>query len=128
MSKRFDLADMIHRSVNKYPYRTDMEAWGRKEFWEQISKRGVGDCEDYVLEKRQQLMEAGVPPEDLRIAAVLLPNGAPHGVLVVRDGDVDWVADQTQPNLMTVGEMKQLGYKGQSLQQPGKFMWEKWEI
>ena len=39
--------------------RTDMEMWGREEVWSY--PEGIGDCEDYALEKRRQLMALGVP-------------------------------------------------------------------
>src|SRR5262245_41981266 len=38
---------------------TDMQIWGKEEVWSYPDR--VGDCEDYVLEKRRELMRLGVP-------------------------------------------------------------------
>src|SRR5690606_39717782 len=57
----------INNAVNtSIEPRTDMEIWGREEVWS-YPENGVGDCEDYVLEKRRQLMRAGVPAGDLLV-------------------------------------------------------------
>jgi len=128
MSARFDLALNVHQTVNEFPYASDLEVWKTPEFWERISKAGVGDCEDYAIEKRARLLAAGVPLEDLRLATCFLPNGVSHAVLVIRDGDVDWVADQTQPGLITQEDMHNMGYRGDEIQVPGKFLWQRWEI
>lgn len=127
-SERYAMCDKVHDDVNHFPYSTDQETHGRSDYWERIGLAGTGDCEDFVLEKRQRLLDAGVPLQDLRIGQVFMPNGAAHAVLVIRDGDVDWVADQTQPKLMTADEMKRLGYQARALQVPGETMWEEWKL
>src|ERR1700741_2434518 len=43
---------------------TDLEHWGVVERWN-YPDDGYGDCEDYVLEKRRMLMQAGWPREGL---------------------------------------------------------------
>lgn len=128
MSDRARLLQQIHNQVNTYPYAQDSTQYGQPDFWEAIGHNGRGDCEDYVLEKRQRLVEAGVPEADMRIALVKDPQGQAHAVLVVKDGEGDWVADQQQSRLMTVADMKRLGYQGDKLQVPGQWMWERWEI
>ena len=40
--------------------RTDYEMWGREEIWSYPVK--YGDCEDYALLKRHELMKAGFQP------------------------------------------------------------------
>lgn len=125
---RYDLCQQINQQVNTYPYSSDQATWKQNDYWERIGLRGTGDCEDYVLEKRKRLMDAGIPPEDLRIGTVIHPTAGPHAVLVIRDGDHDWVADQTQPNLMTADQMKGLGYQAQTLQVPNSSLWEEWKL
>ena len=41
---------------------TDMDHWGVVERWN-YPDDGYGDCEDYALEKRKLLMQAGWPRE-----------------------------------------------------------------
>lgn len=127
-SETYKLLEDVHTSVNTFPYASDEQAHGTPEFWEPISKAGTGDCEDYVLEKRKRLIDAGVPHQDLRIGVVNLPSGTSHAVLVVRDGETDWVSDQTRPYLMTADQMKGLGYTADKLQVPGEWNWETWKL
>ena len=70
---------------------TDLEIWGREEVWS--FPTSVGDCEDYVLLKRQQLMEAGFHPSNLLITVVRQPNGDGHAVLTVRTDHGDFILD-----------------------------------
>ena len=48
---------------------TDMDHWGVVERWN-YPDDGYGDCEDYVLQKRRLLMQAGWPREALLIIVV----------------------------------------------------------
>jgi predicted transglutaminase-like cysteine proteinase len=52
-----------------------------------------GDCEDYALSKRAQLVSAGMPAGALRIATALTPEGIGHAVLVMRTNQGDLVLD-----------------------------------
>ena len=52
---------------------TDQELYGRDEVWA-YPDAGAGDCEDFVLEKRRQLMKAGFPTSDLLITVVRKPK------------------------------------------------------
>ena len=61
---------------------TDMQIWGKEEVWS-YPVNGVGDCEDYVLEKRHELMALGVPAGNLLITVVRQRNGDGHAVLTV---------------------------------------------
>lgn len=71
---------------------SDMELYGVEEFWTYPTS-GYGDCEDYALEKRRQLMELGWAPSTLLIAVVRQANGEGHAVLMVRTDRGDLVLD-----------------------------------
>jgi predicted transglutaminase-like cysteine proteinase len=89
----------INNSVNaKVTPRTDMEIWGEDEIWS--FPDGVGDCEDYVLEKRRELMTAGVPAGSLLITVVRQPNGDGHAVLTVRTSNGDYILDNLEPRVL----------------------------
>ncbi|MFO3797340.1 MAG: transglutaminase-like cysteine peptidase, partial [Anaerolineales bacterium] len=77
----------VNRNVNK-AIRPTAE---RQDIWALGVTRG--DCEDYVLAKRAQLITAGFPPSALRIAAVNTAQGIGHAVLVVRTTGGDLVLD-----------------------------------
>ncbi|MBP1851236.1 putative transglutaminase-like cysteine proteinase [Rhizobium halophytocola] len=70
---------------------TDQQAFGRNEYW--AYPVTVGDCEDYVLLKRRDLMEAGIKPTDLLITVVRKPDGEGHAVLTLRTTDGDFILD-----------------------------------
>lgn len=78
--------------------RTDMEMWGQEEYWSYPDSEG--DCEDYVLEKRRQLMALGVPAGNLLITVVRQPNGDGHAVLTVRTSLGDFVLDNLEPRIL----------------------------
>lgn len=71
---------------------TDLKQYRLEERWALPTARG-GDCEDYALYKKRELVRAGVPPEQLLIAAVLDRKRQFHAVLVVRTGGEDLVLD-----------------------------------
>jgi predicted transglutaminase-like cysteine proteinase len=61
---RADLVQEINARVNTFPYETDMSRFHAPDFWERIADGGR-DCEDFALEKRAQLLQAGVPLSDI---------------------------------------------------------------
>jgi predicted transglutaminase-like cysteine proteinase len=71
---------------------TDMEHWGVVERWN-YPDDGYGDCEDYVLQKRKMLMQAGWPREALLITVVRDKNGDGHAVLTVKTDKGEYVLD-----------------------------------
>ena len=70
---------------------TDMQIWGRQEKWS--FPTDVGDCEDYVLLKRQRLVQHGFHPANLLITVVRQPNGEGHAVLTVRTDHGEFILD-----------------------------------
>jgi len=97
--------------------RTDLEMWGREELWSYPD--GVGDCEDYVLEKRRDLMKAGVPASNLLITVVRQPNGLGHAVLTVRTSHGDFVLDNLEPRILSWDETEYTFLKQQSSRNAG---------
>lgn len=70
---------------------TDQELFGRDEVWEYPVD--AGDCEDFVLQKRRELIEQGIPENDLLITVVRKPDGEGHAVLTVRTSEGDYILD-----------------------------------
>ncbi len=70
----------------------DIDIYGKDEVWA-YPDNGVGDCEDYVLEKRRDLMRLGVSLSNLLITVVRKPDGEGHAVLTVRTDKGDFVLD-----------------------------------
>lgn len=83
---------VVNRSVNsRVAAATDQEVYGVEEYWEYPIDRG--DCEDYVLLKRKELIERGWPPSTVLITVVRDENGDGHAVLTVRTDHGDLVLD-----------------------------------
>ncbi|MEW9806327.1 transglutaminase-like cysteine peptidase [Mesorhizobium sp. ZMM04-5] len=69
----------------------DIDIYGKDEVWAYPGE--VGDCEDYVLEKRRDLMRQGLSLSNLLITVVRKPDGEGHVVLTVRTDKGDFVLD-----------------------------------
>ena len=70
---------------------TDQDLYQVAEFW--TYPNGYGDCEDYALAKRRELVNAGWPASALLMAVVKQANGEGHAVLMVRTDRGDLVLD-----------------------------------
>ena len=99
---------------------TDMELWGVEERWS-YPVNGYGDCEDYVLEKRARLMQAGIPASNLPITVVRQPNGDGHAVLTVVTSMGDFILDNLEPRVLAWNETDYQYLKRQSSKHAG--MW-----
>ncbi|WP_421952714.1 transglutaminase-like cysteine peptidase [Pelagibacterium sp.] len=77
----------VNRSVNASirPQRRTTQIWT-------VGAR-VGDCKDYAMNKRVQLIARGVPAGALRLAIGFTARGEGHAVLVVRTNAGDYVLD-----------------------------------
>ncbi|SRR5579872_86259 len=62
----------------------------------------AGDCKDYAITKRHQLLAMGWPSRSLLLAEVVVPTGEHHLVLVVRTAEVDLVLDNLNPEIRSV--------------------------
>lgn len=100
--------------------RTDFEMWGREEIWSYPVK--YGDCEDYVLLKRHELIQAGFHPSNLLITVVLQPNGDGHAVLTVRTDQGDFVLDNLVRKVMDWRDTRYRYLKRQSTADAGKWV------
>lgn len=71
---------------------TDQDQFGVIENWD-YAKTGKGDCEDYVLEKRRELVKRGWPMSALLITVVIDKEGGGHAVLTVVTDRGEFVLD-----------------------------------
>jgi predicted transglutaminase-like cysteine proteinase len=100
--------------------RTDFEMWGREEIWSYPVK--YGDCEDYALLKRHELIVAGFNPGNLLITVVLQPNGDGHAVLTVRTDHGDFVLDNLVGSVLDWRDTRYRFLKRQSTANAGKWV------
>lgn len=83
----------VNRSVNEriHPI-TDRDHFGVRDWWT-LPLDGAGDCKDFQLQKRHELMALGWPASALLITVVLDENNEGHAVLTVRAADGDYILD-----------------------------------
>ena len=77
----------------------DTTHYGKEEYWN-IPTDGYGDCEDYVVAKRQVLIHLGLPEPALRIAVVLTPHFVRHAVLTVVTDEGNFVLDNLHDEIL----------------------------
>lgn len=93
---------------------SDAVQYAREENWSLPTRKG-GDCEDYVLYKKHELIKAGIPAERLLIATVLDRRNRAHAVLVVRTGKTDLVLDNMTNRILN---WQRTGYTFLRMQDP----------
>lgn len=111
--KRWDDLKSVNNKVNRsiVYVRNDLGHAGDK--WI-ISPRG-GDCNDYAVTKRHELLERGWPSRSLLLAEVVTTWGEHHLVLVVRTRDGDLVLDSIAKDIRPFKEAR---YRWLRLQSP----------
>lgn len=83
----------VNRKVNATTRSvTDFSQYRIAERWALPTPRG-GDCEDFALLKKRDLIQAGVDPSKLLIATVLDAKRNSHAVLIYRSAGGDLVLD-----------------------------------
>jgi predicted transglutaminase-like cysteine proteinase len=97
----------VNRQVNgAIKAKTDQDHWGVEDRWD-FAEDGYGDCEDYQLVKRKQLVEAGFPRRALRMTVVIDEDGAGHAVMMVRTDRGDFILDNKKNAILS---WQQTGY------------------
>ena len=107
-------ADVNRRINGQVREITDAAQYGRAEVWALPTRRG-GDCEDFALLKKRDLVAAGLPPERLLLASVLDRRRESHAVLVLRTDRGDLVLDNLTDH---VSDWRSTGYTFLRMQDP----------
>ena len=89
--------EAVNRAVNEAITPTrDIAATGAWDRWSlplAVDDAVLGDCEDYAIEKRRRLIDAGWPPEALRLAVATSRATGVHAALVAMTEEGDFVLD-----------------------------------
>ncbi len=113
--RQIDLAGQVSRSINSRVREvTDQAQYGRAEHWALPTTRG-GDCEDFALLKKRELIARGLPPSRLLIASVFDRRRNSHAVLVLRTDQGDLILDNLTDRV--VG-WRETGYTFIRMQKP----------
>ncbi len=100
---------------------TDMDHWGVAERWNYPTD-GKGDCEDYVLEKRKRLIDAGWPRQALLVTVVRDKKGDGHAVLLVRTDRGDFILDNQEAKVKIWTDTGYRFVKRQSAENPNRWV------
>ena len=82
-----------------------------------------GDCNDYAVTKRHELLARGWPSPALLLAEVVVPSGEHHLVLIVRTREEDVILDNLSWSLRPVAKIPYQWVRAQQAENP-KF-WSK---
>lgn len=102
---------------------SDEDQFGRRDFWAAPFFRRAqpeGDCEDYVLAKRRELIAAGVPEGALSIAIGRTNRREVHAVLLIATPGGEYVLDNRSS---WVSRWYDLNYRWDRRQVPGSQRW-----
>jgi predicted transglutaminase-like cysteine proteinase len=98
--ERWNELNTVNREVNRDIIPEFIVGSGATEEW--LISPQAGDCNDYAVTKRHELLARGWPSQALLLSEVVIPSGEHHLVLVARTKDVDLVLDNLNPNIRPV--------------------------
>lgn len=93
---------------------------------ERLLSPATGDCNDYAVTKRHELLVHGWPSRALLLSEIVVPSGEHHLVLVVRVKEGDFVLDNLNYGLRPIASTRYQWVRAQSPENP-KF-WSKVKI
>ncbi len=94
---------LTQQFFNTIHYMTDMEAFGRQDYWASIGEFMAvgGDCEDFAIAKYRALVDTGFPAEKLRVVLVEdMVTGLDHAVLSAELDGRTYILDNQYPQVM----------------------------
>jgi len=107
--------DLVNRRVNQNVREiSDRDQFRANDVWTLPTALG-GDCEDFALLKKQELIKRNFPAQSLLIATVLDTKGRGHAVLVVRTNQGDLILDSLSGQIRN---WSQTGYTFLRMQDP----------
>jgi predicted transglutaminase-like cysteine proteinase len=77
-----------------------------------------GDCTDYAVTKRHELLARGWPSHSLLLAEVVVASGEHHLVLVVRTSEADLVLDNLNGDVRPVSQIEYRWVRAQQAENP----------
>jgi predicted transglutaminase-like cysteine proteinase len=109
--------DAVNKAVKAM---SDVDIYGKDEVW--AYPRGVGDCEDYALEKRRALMQRGISLSNLLLTVVRKADGEGHAILTVRTDRGDFILDNLNAHVLSWDRTGYRFLKRQSSQNTGRWV------
>ncbi len=114
------LKQVNYRVNRRIRSKSDRAAFGKTDYWT-IGGR-VGDCEDYALTKRHELIRRGWSSNTLLVATARDRRNRMHAVLIVHTNRGDFVLDNQTGRIRSWTETGYTWLKRQSRQNPKKWV------
>ncbi|CAD0185603.1 hypothetical protein RUESEDTHA_02496 [Ruegeria sp. THAF57] len=116
------IINRVNRQVNATTREvTDQSQYRTVERWALPTSRG-GDCEDFALLKKRDLIRAGIDPSKLLIATVLDTQRQAHAVLVYRSAGGDLVLDNLTNSIKPWSATRYLFLRMQDPRKPSNWV------
>jgi predicted transglutaminase-like cysteine proteinase len=116
--QELQIVKRVNRKINRTTREvTDQSQYRTVERWALPTRRG-GDCEDFALLKKRDLIRAGIDPSKLLIATVLDTRRNAHAVLVYRSAAGDLVLDNLTNTIKPWSDTRYLFLRMQDPRQP----------
>lgn len=120
--QEMNIVKNVNRRVNATTREiTDQSQYRTQERWALPTSLG-GDCEDFALLKKRDLIKAGIDPSKLLIATVLDTSRTPHAVLVYRSAGGDLVLDNLTNRIKPWSSTRYLFLRMQDPKQPRRWV------
>lgn len=111
----------VNSSVNRRIIQvTDEGYYGKVEFW--TYPKSAGDCEDFALLKKRELIARGFAQSDLLITVVKKRDGSGHAILTVHTSVGDFVLDNLDDRVKRWWDTPYRFEKRQSAVDPGQWV------
>lgn len=126
-NKRLTQSDLqLIRAVNRKVNRqirdvADNIQYRREDYWT-LPTSGGGDCEDFALLKKMELVRAGIAPQRLLLATVLDHKRRSHAVLVLRADNGDFILDNLSNQIKPWRKTNYTFLRMQNPEQPQKWV------
>ena len=112
MTTKYAIAEDVNFKVNNsLTYKTDLAQYGTPEHW--CLPDNFGDCEDYALLKREQLIQQGFDAEKIHLATCWINVKAidtGHCVLIVETDKGQFILDNNLKDPVPLN-FESVGYK-----------------
>jgi predicted transglutaminase-like cysteine proteinase len=120
-ARQWEIIRGVNTAVNNLiEPQTDQELYAQVEYW--TMPETSGDCEDYVLMKRQILAAEGIPISHLLITVVMDEQGEGHAVLTIPTTGGDIVLDNRRDETLTWTDTGYVFVKRQSAANPNRWV------
>jgi predicted transglutaminase-like cysteine proteinase len=108
--------EIVNRDINRAIIPQANDSGVLAENW--LVHPNAGDCNDYAVTKRHELLRRGWPMRSLLLAEVGTLQGIHHLVLIVRMDNGDFVLDNLNPNIVGVSRSTYRWIRAQSPTRP----------